>query len=61
MLYNCAQDKALRYLESHMANINEYSAQFQLLVLDLIRKAFFFFGLNCSRSIFSIKNIKKSC
>ncbi|PON81512.1 Coatomer beta subunit [Trema orientale] len=38
MLFNCAQDRAVSYLFTHIDRINEWGEQLQMLVLELIRK-----------------------
>ncbi|OWM69521.1 coatomer subunit beta-1-like [Punica granatum] len=38
MLFNCAQDRALSYLFTHIDRINDWGEQLQMVVLELIRK-----------------------
>ncbi|KAK8951645.1 Coatomer subunit beta-1 [Platanthera zijinensis] len=38
MLFNCAQDRAISYLLSHVDQVPDWPEQLQMVVLDLIRK-----------------------
>ncbi|PON83647.1 Coatomer beta subunit [Trema orientale] len=38
MLFNCAQDRAVNYLFTHIDRINDWGEQLQMVVLELIRK-----------------------
>ncbi|KAJ7952035.1 Coatomer, beta subunit [Quillaja saponaria] len=38
MLFNCAQDRAVKYLFSNIDRINDWGEQLQMVVLELIRK-----------------------
>ncbi|XP_028772025.1 coatomer subunit beta-1 [Neltuma alba] len=38
MLFNCAQDRAVSYLFTHIDRINDWGEQLQMVVLELIRK-----------------------
>ncbi|XP_028776867.1 coatomer subunit beta-1-like [Neltuma alba] len=38
MLFNCAQDRAINYLLTHIDRINDWGEQLQMVVLELIRK-----------------------
>ncbi|KAF3781577.1 Coatomer subunit beta-1 [Nymphaea thermarum] len=38
MLFNCAQDRAINYLLSHLDNVPNWGEQLQMVVLELIRK-----------------------
>ncbi|KAA8541547.1 hypothetical protein F0562_022699 [Nyssa sinensis] len=38
MLFNCAQDRAVNYLFTHIDRINDWGEQLQMVVMELIRK-----------------------
>lgn len=38
MLFNCAQDRAVNYLFTHIDRINDWGEQLQMVVLELIKK-----------------------
>ncbi|PSS07249.1 Coatomer subunit beta-1 like [Actinidia chinensis var. chinensis] len=38
MLFTCAQDRAVNYLFTHIDRLNDWGEQFQMVVLELIRK-----------------------
>lgn len=38
MLFNCAQDRAVNYLFTHIDKINDWGEQMQMVILELIKK-----------------------